>query len=247
MRIALLAAALWLMPAAALASGGVMGGNWGGTGASVPGRAYTYIALPMDRGTLVQAVRRDGGRVDRWTHLNRELGVPQVAIDGAMTGLSADGQVLVLSGMQAYRPIGWARFQVLNATTFRSLGRFGFPGRYAVAAISPHGRYVYLRRYTAPYKDPHRFELTVLDRGSPGAPRAITGVTSGLPASSVSDGRWTYTLFQRDGSWVEGLDTVTQATRRWEVPGLRGNDLVRLRLEGDRLHVGSHATLTLRP
>ena len=154
MRIALFVVALWLMPAAAVASGGMMGGSWGGTGASAPGRAYTYVALPMDRGTLIQAVRRDGGRVDRWKHLNRRLGVPQVALDGAMTGLSADGHVLVLSEVQAYLPIGWARLQVLDATTFRSLGRFGFPGRYTVAAISPHGRYVYLRRYPSPYEAP---------------------------------------------------------------------------------------------
>ena len=85
----------------------------------------------------------------------------------------------------------------------------------------------------------------MLDRGSPGAPRAITGVTSGLPASSVSDGRWTYTLFQRDGSWAEGLDTVTQATRRWEVPGLRGGNLVRLRLAGRTLRVGDKASIAV--
>ena len=57
MRLSLLVVALVLLPAGAHASGGIMGGNWGGTGASAPGRAYTYIALPMDRGTLVQAVQ----------------------------------------------------------------------------------------------------------------------------------------------------------------------------------------------
>ncbi|MDA0172049.1 hypothetical protein OJ998_23305 [Solirubrobacter taibaiensis] len=245
MRIALVVAAALLGPATAHASGGgIPVANWGGNGATAPGRAFTYIVLPSGRGSLVQAVHREGGAVDRWKHLPRRYGAPVAAYDGAMTGLSADGRVLVLAEIPAVYPVRRTRLLVLRATNFEELGRFSLPGPYTVTAISPHGRYVYLRRLTAPNRDPLRSELVVLDRAEPGAPRAIAGELTARPSARVSDGRWAYTLFQRDRSWVEGLDTVTQATRRWEVPGLRGNDLVKPRLDGELLHVG---TLTLRP
>lgn len=246
MRPVLLAAAgLALLAPAAFASGGGMSANWGGQGATAPGRAYTYVTLPTERGTLLAAVQRRTGEVDRWRHFKGRYGVPQVGYDGAMTGLSADGRVLVLAEIPRAFPIRRTRLLVLDPTRFHRLERFSFPGWHSVTAISPHGRYVYLQRYTAPLRDPSRSEVVVFDRGRPGAPRALSAPASGLPTARVSDGRWAYTLNQGDASWVQALDTVTQRVRRFEVPRLRGNDLVRLRLEGDRLHVGRAATLTV--
>ncbi|MBE2319237.1 hypothetical protein DVA67_024890 [Solirubrobacter sp. CPCC 204708] len=238
--------ALLLVPAPHASGGGIPSAAWGGAGASAPGGKLTYIVLPSGRGSLVQAVHRDGGSVDLWKQLPRRYGVPMAAYDGTMTGLSADGRVLVLAEVPGVFPVRRTRLLVLRTRGFRELERFSLSGHYAVVAISPHGRYVYLRRLTAPTRNPLRTELVVLDRGEPGAPRPIGGESADIPSSSVSDGRWTYTLFQRDGSWVQGLDTVTQATRRWEVPGVPGNDLMRLRLENGSLHVGAKASFTVR-
>lgn len=245
MRLILLLAAALLAPAAAYASGGGMSANWGGQGATAPGRAYTYVTLPTERGTLVAAVQRRTGEVDRWRHFKRRYGVPQVGFDGAMTGLSADGRVLVLMEMPRTFPARRTRLLILDPTRFRRLERFNFPGWYSVSAISPHGRYVYLQRYTAPLRDPTRSEVVVLDRGDPGAPEPISAPASGLPTSHVSDGRWAYTLNQGEASWVQAIDTVTGRVRRFDVPRQRGNDIVRLRLDGDRLHVGDRTTLTV--
>jgi len=246
MRLLLLLAAVALVvPAVAFASGGGMSANWGGQGATAPGRAYTYVTLPTERGTLLAAVQRRSGEVDRWRHFKGRYGVPQVDYDGAMTGLSADGRVLVLMQVPRTFPIRRTRILILDPTRFHRIERFSFPGWYSVSAISPHGRYVYLQRYTAPRRDSTRSEVVVLDRGNPGAPEAISAPASGLPTSRVSDGRWAYTLNQGDASWVQALDTVTRRVRRFPVPQLRGNDLVRLRLDGDRLHVGKAATLTV--
>ena len=245
MRVLLLVAATLVVPTVALASGGGMSANWGGQGATAPGRAYTYVTLPTERGTLLAAVQRRTGEIDRWRRFSRRYGVPQVAYDGSMTGLSADGRVLVLSELPRTYPIRRTRLLIMDPTRFRRIERFSFPGWYSASAISPHGRYVYLQRYTAPLRDPSRSEVVVLDRGNPGAPEPLSAPASGLPTSHVSDGRWAYTLNQGDASWVQALDTVTQRVRRFDVPRLRGNDLVRLRLDGDRLHVGKAVTLTV--
>ncbi|MDA0181483.1 hypothetical protein OJ997_14355 [Solirubrobacter phytolaccae] len=245
MRLTLPLAAALLVPAVAHASGGGMSANWGGQGASAPGRVYTYVTLPTERGTLVAAVQRWSGEIDRWRHFSGRYGVPQVGYDGSMTGLSADGRVLVLTEIPRTFPIRRTRLLIMNPTRFHRIERFSFPGWYSVTAISPHGRYVYLQRYTAPSRDPSRSEVVVFDRGNPGAPEAISAPASGLPTARATDGRWAYTLNQGDASWVQALDTVTQRVRRFEVPRLRGNDLVRLRLNGNRLRVGKTVTLTV--
>lgn len=210
-----LALLLALLASAAHASGGgIPSPNWGGKGATAPGRAFTYIALPSGRGSLVQASRRKGGAVDRWLHLRRRYGIPVAAYDGSMTGLSADGRVLVLAELPGVYPVRRTRLLILRATNFEELGRFSFPGQYVVTALSPHGRYVYLRRSTAPERDPLRTELTVLDRGNPGAPEVIASARSGTPIAYRSDGRWATTRFRGKPSWLERLDTVTRSVTR---------------------------------
>ncbi len=241
----LLVAVALLVPAAAHASGGGLGSTWGGQGATAPGRAFTYVALPSGKGALIGAVQRRGGEVARWRHLPRQYAIPQAAYDGSTTGLSADGHVLVLLEIQARFPIRRTRVLVLDATTLATIERFSFPGRYGVCALSPHGRYVYLRRSTAPLRDPSRSELVVLDRGRPGAPVPITRPASAYPMAHVSDGRHAFTYFQGTAAnWVQALDTVTRRIRRYDAPRMPTEELD-LRLDGDRLHVGGRAMINV--
>ena len=86
----------------------------------------------------------------------------------------------------------------------------------------------------------------VLDRGNPGAPEPIGAPYTGVPAARASDGRWAFTLYQGEASWVHALDTVTRTTRRFDVPRLRGNDLTTLTLRGGTLRVGDVAAIPVR-
>src|SRR3954467_2202533 len=98
MRTALVvtAAALLAAPATASAAGGGLFPSYGGVGASAPGSPFTYVAVQAKGGSVIQAVRRNGGAVDRWRELPSGYGTAMVAYDGSMTGLSADGRTLVL-------------------------------------------------------------------------------------------------------------------------------------------------------
>src|SRR3954466_14763460 len=100
MRTALLVtAAAPAIPATASAAGGGLFPTYGGVGASAPGSPFTYVAVQAKGGSVIQAVHRDGGAVDRGGGLPAGYGTAMVAYDGSMTGLSADGRTLVLVGI----------------------------------------------------------------------------------------------------------------------------------------------------
>ena len=74
---------------AAAADGGPSPGiTLGGTGVTGSGGALRYVAIPTERGTLVEAIRSRDGRVLRWNVIRGQvLGVPLVADDGSAGGL----------------------------------------------------------------------------------------------------------------------------------------------------------------
>src|ERR1044071_10353670 len=71
-----------------------------GNGVTVAGSHYRYLAISPNatpRVTLVERIDKRDGRIDRWWQLRGEYEIPAVAYDGSASGLSADGDTLVLS------------------------------------------------------------------------------------------------------------------------------------------------------
>src|SRR5215218_7970778 len=92
-----------------------------------------YVAVPSGKDTILEAVRRGGGRVLKFKALRGSWGVPLVAFDGTAGGLSADGRMLILSDLNGVNPqakhtsflvAGTKRFRILQ--TVRLKGSFSF-------------------------------------------------------------------------------------------------------------------------
>src|SRR4051794_17704393 len=139
MRRALLATALVLIaPAQASAAGGGLFPTFGGSGATAANSSFTYIALPVPgKRSVIQAVDKAGGAVDRWRGLPGSYGVPLVASDGSTSGLSADGSTLVLVRNERYYPPRQTHLLVLDATTFKTRTSVTLRGFSGVDAVSP--------------------------------------------------------------------------------------------------------------
>jgi hypothetical protein len=236
------------------ACGGVARGDGVGVGmlaapggVTAAGSQYRYIAVsPNGAGkqTVVEQVKRDGGRLKREWYLNGQYYVPAVAYDGSAGGLSADGGTLVLTRFTRSYPPRVTRFAVLDADpqaqqsprpprhrdqAFSLIALHGF---YSFDAISPDGATIYLihlhgGRAGADY------EVRALDTASgrlrPGAvidPSEADEPMNGLPISRATspDGRWAYTLYQRDGEapFLHALDTVAGKAVCVDLPQLEG-------------------------
>jgi len=81
----------------ASAAGGPVPPVLRGTGAVHAASDMNYVAMRAGRDTLVAAIRHSDGAVQRTRLLKGRFGVPGVAWDGSTTGVSDDGQTLVLS------------------------------------------------------------------------------------------------------------------------------------------------------
>src|SRR3954470_21565218 len=164
MRTALLVtAAALLMPATASAAGGGLFPSYGGVGASAPGSPFTYVAVQAKGSSVIQAVHREGGAVDRWRELPAGYGTAMVAIDGSMTGLSADGRTLVLVNIGKNYPPTTTKLLVLNAGNFKTKAKASLPGFSSLDAVSPDGRWAYLVHYTEPARNPAAYEVRAYD------------------------------------------------------------------------------------
>jgi len=232
-------------------------------GVAVTGSPYRYIAMrPGDSHalTVVARVDRDGGRLDRWWYLNGSFQVPAVAYDGSAGGLSADGEVLVVS--RPSEASSTSRFAVLDIQRTFGWSRPGHPhrvrrffdyidlrGDFSFDAISPDGSTVYLiERYLPPSSGPayiSNYKVRALDVESGRLlPKPVVDPDepdermAGLPITRATspDGRWAYTLYDGDGEepFVHALDTVGRRAVCIDLPQLADlRDLFMLRLRTD--------------
>lgn len=256
MRYALALALLLATPTTATASGGGLGPTFGGAGATANGHPFAYVSVAIGNRSVVQAVRRDGGSVDRWRILPGVYGVPSVAYDGSTTGLSADGTTLVLAEAMRRYPPRRTRLQVLKPSGLKTRTRLSLPGYHSVDAISPDGRFLYLVRYTAPMRDITRYEVLAYDLENPGAPEPVLDPEEpdeqmgGMPWSRATsaDGRWAYTLYSAKEPFVHAIDTVGRTAKCIDLPQLAGRDLssIKLAADGATLAVGSLLTIDTR-
>lgn len=209
-------------------------------GLAPPGSPYRYQTLTPrhprleGRRTIVERIDRRGGLVSRWWRLRGSWIIPAAAYDGSGTGLSANGQRLVLQAYRyAYpRPGRWTtRFAVLYTgphprqrpgtdsvpLSRKPVYRITLRGDYRLAAVSPSGATAYVYRYLRP-GSPAPYELLALNtstkRLSPQPlfdSRRQRRRLEGLPVTGLEAGRWSYTLFFGGGArfYLQGLDTAS--------------------------------------
>jgi hypothetical protein len=234
-------------PAGVLAAGGPVPPVQGGAGVSAPGGDVNYVATSVARSTLVQRVRRNGGRIDRDLRLRGSFGVPGVAWDGSATGLSADGSTLVLASTTP-KP---TRLVVLDARRLRPIARISLPGYYAVDAISPDARWLYFIHYPS-VRNIVDYEVRAYDLEGRRLlskpvidPREPDEAMRGIPLTRTSsaDGRSAYTLYDGAGEepFIHALDTEQRTAVCIDLPALTGANLSGLRLSVP----GSGATLRI--
>jgi hypothetical protein len=190
----------------------------GKAGAVAPGGGERLITRRHGDDTLVLALRRADRQVLRSRRIDGPWRVAPVAFDGATTGLSADGRVLVLARPDRSFPPTETRLAVLDARTLIVRREIALPGFFTMDAISPDGRWLYLIQYAG--EDVLDYRVRALDTTSGRLasrnvvdPRQPGEQMGGLPFTrAVSrDGRWAYTLYGGgEETFIHALDTVRQ-------------------------------------
>ena len=237
---AILAAAVTVAAPAASGDGGPGPGvvqGWDG----IARGDVRYVTIPTGRETVVEAVRRDSGRVVRWMFVKGNFGIPQVALDGTTDGLSLDGRTLVLGDVvssPALKKV--STFAVVDIRRFRLQRIVKLQGDFSFDALSPNARMLYLVEYVA--KEPVRYRVRAYDLGARRlVPKALVdkstreSVMQGSPLSraTTTDRRWAYTLYAGGPHpFVHALDTQKGGAVCIDLPhGWSQVDTAGLRLE----------------
>ena len=215
----LLCAAAALAPAAQAAGPPLPSPASGHAGAVAPTGDERLLTRGAGAATVVLAVRRTKRTtVLRSRRIAGRWSIPAVTLDNATTGLSADGQTLVLARPTRSFPPTSTRLAVVDARTLRLRRTIELLGFFTVDAISPDGRWVYLIQY--PGNDLLDYHVRALDTASGRLsnrvvvdPRAPDEQMGGLPMTRASsrDGRWAYTLYGGGTeTFIHALDAVGQ-------------------------------------
>jgi hypothetical protein len=222
-----------------------------------------YATVQQERGTTVLRVETDSGKLDRSRYMKRPVGVPVVAADGSASGLSADGQTLVVLRSHTSPRPETTTFSVLEPGSLGEREEVTLNGYFGFDAISPDGRLLYLIRYTDP-RDPAAYEVRVydleqrkllpepiVDPDEPDEP--MTGWS--LTRAMSPDGRWAYTLYdslhRHHRPFIHALDTEGATAQCIDLDALSDDDrrLWRMRLEpssdGTTLAVTDHEETVL--
>jgi hypothetical protein len=204
----------------------------GVTTASSP---YRYVSLYAGNRTVVAKIARDGGRVLATLYDRRPFTVPAVADDGSGTGLSADGNTLVLAVQHFRFPQSTTSFAVVGTARMRIAQRLALRGEFSLDAVSPDGKVLYLIQYQS-VRNPLRYAVRAyevatrtLDPKPIVDPREPDEAMRGYPVTRAmsGDGRWAYTLYQGgEHPFIHALDTVGRTARCIDLPAgteLRGD------------------------
>lgn len=224
----------------------VLGVDVGATG--VVGRSgdARYVTMPAGANTVVARVSRRDGHILASTVVPGTFTIPAVAYDGSASGLSGDGQTLLLIEPRTAFPRAETRFAVLGTQPLLLRNTLTLKGDFSFDAVSPAGSSLYLIQYTSAV-DPTRYNVRVYDLDSGRLikapivdPRERGEKMHGQPLTRVTsaDGRWAYTLYDggEKAPFVHALDTATQSARCIDLDELAGTDLSRLRLSLDSSH-----------
>jgi hypothetical protein len=221
----LLVAALAALAAAVTASGAASGAGpspgiqLGWDGLLAPGGALRYVTVATGTGTVAETIRTSDGRVLRFHALKGVYGIPFVAFDGSVGGLSRDGSFLVL-GEPLSQPGARSRsvFPIVSTKTLTARSFVSLKGDFSFDALSPDGRTLYLIQHLSA-DDATRYAVRAYDLA---AGRLLPGVIvdkrepdeemRGMPMRRATspDGAWAYTLYDttRGGLFVHALDAA---------------------------------------
>jgi hypothetical protein len=205
-----------------------------------------YVAVPGAEGTVLEAVRRDGGRVLRFKTLQGLWGIPLVSFDGTPGGLSADGRKLILADSNGLNPAAKrSSFLVVDTKRFRLLQTVRLKGSFSFDALSPDAGTMYVIEHLYSGEDPTHYRVRAYDlRRERLLARVIADKTSwetdmqGMPVSRLSHGGWAYTLYGASGPkpFIHALDLRRAAAICIDMPWKYQPDRVfefRLRLDHD--------------
>jgi hypothetical protein len=182
----------------------------------VAGSPYRYAAFDANGDTVVNQQEPGAGRTVSGLRIRGHYGIPGVDYSGSMTGLSANGQTLILAQIPAGTP-HTTRLLVLDTAPLSIRTRLTLPGWSTVDAISPDGRWLYLIHYAS--SNITRYEVLAYDLpahrllGKPVVdPRERDEAMTGIPINRVmsAGGRWAYTLYLRPSGvpFIHALDTT---------------------------------------
>ena len=190
----------------------------GGAGIRAAAGDVAYVTTLRGSSTTLQA--RAHGRTLRTLTLPGGWGIQLATLGGALTGVSPNGRVLVLSdNVQSNgSPRARSRFAVIDTAAFTLTKRISLRGDFSVDALSPNGRLLYLIHHVSA-RDATKYQVQAYDLGAgrllPGviADKSQAGWTmAGYPISRAStrSGGWVYTLYRQDNNYpfIHALDTV---------------------------------------
>lgn len=250
-----------VLSAVAAGSGAADGGPSPGAvvgwdGIKAPAGGIRYVALPGGVArTTVAAVRVSGGRIVRFNTVPGLVGVPQVAYDGSVDGLSADGRVLVLGSVPRLNG-ATTTFQVIQTRNLSVTNTIRLRGAWSFDALSPDGGTIYAIEYRVSTSPPS-YRVRAIDartgRVRPGAivdKRDAGEVMRGSPVTRAATNGVAYTLYARPNgtAFIHALDT-RHATAAcidlpWEATG-NGIWNVRLSVSGGMLRLHERGAGTL--
>jgi hypothetical protein len=244
--LALTVAALAAAPAA-LAAGGPLYAQVGGTGVASPSGKVHYVPLSAGSGrTMLVTVSADGSVWNGSTFAG-DWGVPMIGYQTPV-GISRDGRRLVLQSLAATAP---THFLVVDLRRMRVVDRFTLHGAFSFDALSPDGATLYLTdrvdasnqsRYVVRAYDLRSHTLRagrIADRTQ----KSWVMEGDALTRAVGPGGRWVYTLYTNPGGtpFVHALDTVRGVAHCIGIPWTRPDQNalfnVVLAVRGDRLDV----------
>jgi hypothetical protein len=212
-----------------------------------------YVTIPTGRETVLEAVRRDSGRVERWMFVKGSFGIPLVAFDGTTDGLSRNGRTLVLGDVARSQTLKESSsFAVVDVRKFRLRRIVTLHGDFSFDALSPNARMLYLIEHVDA-QDQAKYRVRAYDLGArrllPDSvidKRSRETVMQGSPLAraTTNDRRWAYTLYAGGPHpFVHALDTrkggavCIDLPKRWSQLDTAG---LRLRLSSERRLVVRH-------
>ena len=211
-------------------------------GVTLPDHPYSYATAGAGGDTAVIQTSRDTGEIKTSTELRGTYGVPLVAYDGTPSGLSGDGETLVLIKPRTRFPRAETSFAVLATERMRVVDEIVLEGDFSFDALSPDGETMYLIRYSDP-RDPTQYEVRAydLERGrllpEPIVdPNESNEEMAGFPQTRAvgPGGRWAYTLYARaerhHPPFVHALDTERGTAVCIDLDLLEGRNVGRLDL-----------------
>jgi hypothetical protein len=190
----------------------------GSSGISAPNSNVSYLTRLAGSSTTLQAQMH--GHTMATLTLPGGWGIQLATLDGALTGLSPNGRVLVLS--DNVQPNGSlrarSRLAVINTHTLTRTQTISLHGDFTVDALSPNGQLLYLIHHL-PQANASKYQVQAYNlpagRLLPGviADKSQAGWTmAGYPVTraTTSTGGWVYTLYRQDNNYpfIHALDTI---------------------------------------